>query len=60
MIKDSHWLAGVETAYSSPSMVGFVFQETNSAVKRTKIAQGPAMKSPPTPPDTPMSEDTTG
>jgi|SRR5690242_5373944 len=40
--------------------LGLVSQETNSAVKRTKIAQGPAMKGSPTPPDTPMSEDTTG
>ena len=60
MIKDSHWLAGVETMYGSPSMVGFVPQETSSAVKRAKIAQRPAMKGPPTPTDTPISEDTTG
>jgi len=33
-IKDSHWLAGVETTYDSPSMVGFVPQETSSAVER--------------------------
>jgi Asp-tRNA(Asn)/Glu-tRNA(Gln) amidotransferase A subunit family amidase len=33
MIKDSHWLAGVETTYSSPGMVGFVPQEISSAVE---------------------------
>ena len=33
-IKDSHWSAGVETTYGSPSMVGFVPQETSSAVER--------------------------
>src|SRR5262249_55203939 len=34
-LKDSHWLAGVETTYGSPSMVGFVPQEASSAVERT-------------------------
>src|SRR5262245_16960405 len=36
-IKDSHWLAGVETTYGSPSMVGFVPQETSSAVERLDL-----------------------
>jgi Asp-tRNA(Asn)/Glu-tRNA(Gln) amidotransferase A subunit family amidase len=33
-IKDSHWLAGVETTLGSPSMVGFVPTETTAAVER--------------------------
>src|SRR5207248_835184 len=33
-VKDSHWLAGVESTYGSRARVGFVPQETLGAVER--------------------------
>jgi Asp-tRNA(Asn)/Glu-tRNA(Gln) amidotransferase A subunit family amidase len=38
-IKDSHWLAGVESTSGSASLIGFVPQETSAAVERL-IAAG--------------------